>query len=149
MSNFFENQELPYLEIVTLAEDIILPEISTEPLTLEYLQKNNEYKFAYNEYSDIDGKFFFDIYTPMVDKEKVYSKSLPAPSTKGFNGNLHPSSYIDTNYIVLTIPKYIVLNFKDKIPKGTKFLLASVGASTDFEYLRIVGIYSINEENNK
>lgn len=142
MSNYFEQQQINTVERVVLAEDISLPEISTEPLTLQYLETHNEYKLACNEYKDITAKFYINIMTPMVDKKSTYSVNSNSPIMRGHN-NLETGKYKSTNYIKLTIPKYILLNFTKTIPKGTEFLIASVGGSIDLEDIRIIGIYEV------
>lgn len=144
MGNIYDEQELTSIERVQLAEDIELPELPEEPLTLAYLQENEEYKLAFNEYKDMMGKFFLPIMTPLVEKGEVNDESKAPPSTKGHKGSsLETTKYTSTNCIQLVIPKYILLNFKKVVPKGTEFVVASVNNSISIEDMRIVGIYSL------
>lgn len=143
MDNYYDKQQLASVERVKLATDIILPKVTTEPLTLKYLELGNEYKTPFTEYTDMEGKFYITIMTPLVDKSQANKKSQVAPSVRGHKGNLGTNNYSSSNYITLTIPKYILLNFKDKVPKGTEFIVASVGNTVDLDDLRIIGIYSI------
>lgn len=146
-SNYFDQQVLSSVERVKLAEDIILPKLPVEPLTLEYLENMGEYKLAINEYQDTMGKFYLPIMTPLVDKAETNDKLTVAPSTRQHRGsNLRTQSYNTTNFISLVIPKYILLNFKDKVPKGTEFIIASIGSSLDIDDMRIIGIYSLITE---
>lgn len=142
--NFYEKQSLSGLERVILAEEIILPELPEEPLTLAYLEEFGEYKLAFNEYKDTKGKFFMNIMTPLVEKGAVAEKFANSPRTVGHRGKaLNTTDYISTNYITLTIPKYILLNFTGKVPKGTEFLVASIDGSLEVDDIKIIGIYSL------
>ena len=143
-TNFFEKQLLSGLERVVLAEDILLPELPEEPLSLKYLEKFGEYKLAFNEYKDMQGKFFMNIMTPMVQKGEIEEKFSSSPRTVGHKGNgLSTMDYISTNFITLTIPKYILLNFTGMVPKGTEFLIASIDGSLEVEDIKIIGVYSL------
>lgn len=132
MSNYYEDQQISTPEIAVLAEDIVLPEITGNSTNPFYL------------YKDILGKFFLPIMTPMLDKNNIKETQKSSPSTKGHKGNLLiVESCKSTNYISLYIPKYILLNFVNKVPKGTEFIIASIGGSIEIEDMRIIGIYSL------
>jgi len=125
MGNFFENKEL-ITERVKLAEDIFLPE-------------------SINDYKNISAKFYLNIYTPMLDKSKIKSEEKPAPLLSKFNNNnINPSKYEQSNYIELTIPRYILLQFKDKVPVGTEFIITCIG-EFKINHFRIIGLYTIEE----
>ena len=125
MGNFFENKEL-ITERVKLAEDIFLPE-------------------SINDYKNISAKFYLNIYTPMLDKSKIKSEEKPAPLLSKFNNNsINPSKYEQSNYIELTIPRYILLQFKDKVPAGTEFIITCIG-EFKINHFRIIGLYTIEE----
>lgn len=127
MPNYYDEQQFNTVEKVTLAEDIILPNVDQSPFTV---------------YKDIEAKFFINIMTPLLSKTELNNKVKSSPSNKGNKGeDLRISSYQSSNYIILTIPKYIVLNFTDIIPKGTEFLVASIGGDIDINKMRIIGIY--------
>lgn len=144
IGNFYEKQSLSGLERVILAEEIILPELPEEPLTLAYLEEFGEYKLAFNEYTDMQGKFFMNIMTPLVEKGEVAEKFASSPRTIGHRGKeLNTMDYVSANYITLTIPKYILLNFKKSVPKGTEFLVASIDGSLEVDDIKIIGIYSL------
>lgn len=145
MSNYYEEQQIGTIERAVLAEAVNLPAVTTEPLTLSFLEGGGEYKIATNEYKDITGKFFLNIMTPLVDKGSASKRGESAPSTRGHCGDsLTTTNYSSSNYISLVIPKYILLNFIGSIPKGTEFIVASIGGSVEIEDMRIIGIYSSN-----
>ena len=125
MGNFFENKEL-ITERVKLAEDIFLPE-------------------SIDDYKNTSAKFYLNIYTPMLDKSKIKSEEKPAPLLSKFNNNsINPSKYEQSNYIELTIPRYILLQFKDKVPAGTEFIITCIG-EFKINHFRIIGLYTIEE----
>ena len=141
--NYYETEKFTSAERVQLAEDIILPTLPKEPLTHSYLKYQGEYRLAFNEYHDVEGKFYLPIMTPLVDKSSAVNTRRSAPSTKTHKGStLNTSSYNTSNYITLTIPKYIVLNFTDRIPAGTEFIVVSIGDSLNIKDMRIIGIYT-------
>jgi hypothetical protein len=131
MGNFYEDRVL-VTERAKLAEDISLPE-------------------SIDDYKNIQAKFYLNIYTPLVDKSNIKSQSKSAPSLSKYNNNnLKPSKYEEVNYITLTIPKYILFQFKEKIPKGTEFIVTNIG-ELRIEHFRIIGVYTldIEEDNNE
>lgn len=145
--SYYDEQQIGTIEIVTLAEDIILPELPYEELTHDYLRHIGPYTLAFNVYKNMMGKFFLPIMTPLVDKGDIMDQGRGAPSTRGHRGaSLRTSDYTSANYILLPIPKYILLNFRDKVPKGTKFIMASIGGSLDTDKMRIVGLYTVSVE---
>lgn len=124
--NFYEKKEL-ITERVTLAEDIQLPD-------------------SYEDYENISAKFYFSIYTPLLDKSKLNYEGRPAPSISRFNNNnLNPDKYEQSNYIKLTIPRYILFQFKKVVPKNTDFIITCIG-NFRIENFRIIGIYSLDNE---
>jgi hypothetical protein len=120
-SNFFEKIEL-ITERVQLVEDINLPE-------------------SYNDYEDIKAKFFINIFTPLLDKNKQILETRPAPNNSK-TPSIKGSEYQLSNYIILTIPRYILLNFKDKISAGTEFIITCIG-EFKIEHFKIIGVYTL------
>lgn len=126
--NFYENKKV-IAERVKLAEDILLPE-------------------SYDDYKNISAKFYFYIYTPKLDLSKINETSKPAPNVSKFNNNnLRPDTYNEVNYITLTIPRYILFQFKNKVPAGTEFIITNIGHFR-IENFRIIGIYTLEDEVN-
>lgn len=123
MSNYYEEQQIKTIERATLAEGIKLPK-------------------SMEDYKDTNAKLFLNIMTPMIDKGSTTVNNNPAPSTSGhISNNFNTNSYTSSNYITLTIPRYILLNFKDSVPQNTEFIIASVGGSLDLGNMRVIGIY--------
>ena len=104
---------------------------------------------------DIEGKFYMKLMTPSANTDKIIERN--------------ENGIEKANYILLTIPAYLVLSFmlpyakispypygdnytlvynKDQftIPKGTKFLVSFVGGVLRLERLSIVGIYFEDED---
>ena len=133
------------IEIAELQEDILLPELPKEKLTLSVLQKYEElgktYDFPHDTYEDMIGNFYIPILFPLVENGESTEIEYEAPSAQILNGSVQGSSYVERNFVSLMIPKYIVMQFIDVIPKGTKFLVGFVGGSTSIENLSIIGLY--------
>lgn len=128
MGNFYEEGKL-ITERVKLAEDIILPE-------------------SYDDYKNTKAKFHLYVFTPLLDQETIKSTTKSAPSLSKFNNNnLKPSKYDEVNYITLTIPRYILFQFKNKVPKGTEFIVTNIGYFR-IDHFRIIGVYTLDEEDN-
>ena len=126
MSNFFEQKRL-ITERVKLAEDITLPE-------------------SIDDYENIKAKFYINIFTPLVNKSETRIEYRSAPSTKIYNNNkLNPSDYQQSNYITLTIPRYILFQFKNNIPKDTEFIITCIG-EFKINHFRIIGVYTLDSE---
>ena len=126
MSNFYEDKKL-ITERVKLAEDIILPE-------------------SINDYKNISAKFYINIFAPLLDKTEIRVESKAAPSVRKYNNNnLTPSDYQQVNYITLTIPRYILFQFRNIIPKNTEFIITCIG-EFKIDHFRIIGIYSLDSE---
>lgn len=146
--NYYEKQSVPSIEKVILAEDIELPELPDQELSLDYFKDHSVYKLAINEYDDMKAKFFMPVMTPMKDQEKVEEEDNSSPSSKGQLGesSLQTNNYSTSNCVELVIPKYILLEFVGTIPQGTEFLMASVGGNLNVDDMRIIGLYSTFED---
>lgn len=126
MNNIFEDKSI-ITERVKLVEDIKLPE-------------------SVSEYKNISAKFYFNIFTPLVDKSKVNSQFKSAPNINKYSNNsLSTSDYQQSNYITLIIPKYMLYQFDNIIPKDTEFIITCIG-EFKIEHFRIIGIYTLEEE---
>ena len=126
MINIFEDKSI-ITERVKLVEDIKLPE-------------------SINEYKNISAKFYFDIFTPLVDKSKINTQFKQAPSTNKYSNNgIATSDYQQSNYITLTIPRYMLFQFNKIIPKDTEFIITCIG-EFKVNHFRIIGIYTLDEE---
>ena len=137
------------IELAILQQDIELPELpdpEIDPLTLEtlerYKEEGKEYKLMENEYEDVIGLFYIPILFPLIENGESVELEFDAPSTSNIlNESLSSSKYIERNHISLMIPKYIVMNFKKVIPKGTRFLIGFIGGSMSINNISIIGLY--------
>jgi len=126
MSNFFEDKRI-IAERVKLAEEINLPE-------------------SIDDYENIKAKFYINILTPMLDKSMTKSETKSAPNISIYNNNnLTPSDYEQSNYITLTIPRYILMQFKNKVPIDTEFIITCIG-EFKVQHFRIIGLYTLDSE---
>lgn len=119
MPNFYEQQELPYAEIAVLGEDI----------------EFDSYK------QNITGKFLIPVLMPMQELNNLVKNNISIADIDQTNRKNSISKYSITNYCNLTIPRYLLYNFDNKIEKGTKFIIVSIGGDIDLDNIRIVGIY--------
>ena len=139
-SNYFA------IEIAELQQEIELPELPEDPLTLDTLERyskmGKEYKLMEREYKNMIGNFYIPILFPLVENRESTELIYDAPKTTNIvNNALQGSEYVERNFVSLMIPKYIVMNFKKVIPKGTKFLVGFVGGNTKIVNINIIGLY--------
>jgi hypothetical protein len=93
-------------------------------------------------YKSMKGKFLIPIEIPNLNKTKVVSTNQAAPNVRLGGNRLNSTAYKTGNTLILEIPKYLVMMFDNKIPKGTKFLIASLGEETDADNIRIISLYN-------
>lgn len=141
--------EISHIEIAELQQDVKLPKLpdkDKDPLTLEtlerYARQGKKYKLAEQYYENMIGNFYIPILFPLVENGESTELEFDAPSTSNIlNKSLKAKPYVERNFLALAIPKYLVMCFKDKIPKGTKFLAAFIGGNTSMENISIIGLY--------
>lgn len=119
MSNFYEDQSLPYAEIAVLGEDI------------EITSRNK----------NITGKFLIPVLMPLQNNTEIAENKVSVANIDQSSKKNSISKYSVSNYCKLTIPRYLLYNFDDKIKKGTKFIIISIGGEIDLDNIRIIGIY--------
>ena len=134
------------IELGELIEPIELPELPTEDLSLEVLERyaaeGKKYNLIQNCYEDMIGKFYIPVLFPLVDKGDGPEIFLhDSPKTANIIGNAVGEKYKEYNYISLVIPKYIVMQFRDFIPAGTKFLIGFSGEHKKISNLNVIGLY--------
>lgn len=109
----------------------------------------------FDSIKDIEAEFLVPILTPTIDTSNgdAVTTQSPAPSTRNHsNSSINASTYETSNNVILTIPRYILYQFYDPfqeeytIPKGTKFIVSSVGGEVKVSKMRIIGLYSLPEE---
>lgn len=132
MSNWYDNPNI-VSERIILTKDIIF----TVP-------------------KDIQAEFLVPILTPTMDTTSgnAENREVRPPSTRSQNkvNKVSVEKYTSSNCIILTIPKYIVAEFFDEfllqnyIPKGTIFIMSSIGESLKIDNMRITGYFKLGEE---
>ena len=137
------------LEIGFLQEAIKLPPLPSEELSLsvleQYARSGKTYNLMQNCYKDMIGKFYIPSLFPLIDKSSGPEEFLhKAPSLPKSNDTLKTDKYTELNYVELIIPKYIVMQFRDVIPKDTMFLIGFNGEHKKLSNLNVVGIYGPN-----
>ncbi len=144
MSEFYQNQDLKYTEKAVLLEDIILPELPKFPTMSEIHSGNVYYPRTEELYTDMIGKFSIPITTPLNDNygTPTNKEKTNKPVKNLSNTNLKSSNFKESNFLELAIPKYIVLNFLNRIPKGTEFVVCFVGGGDSLEDIKIIGVYT-------
>ena len=138
------------IELAILQQDIELPEITDHeefPLNYATLFAWNEsdpskyYKLKEHEYKSMIGNFYIPVLFPLIENGESTELIFEAPSTGNIlNESLQAAPYIERNFVTLTIPKYLVMLFKEKIPSGTKFLVGFLGGSNSISNIHIIGI---------
>lgn len=135
--NFYEDLDMRYIEVGILLEDIELPKLPTVQDILE--GKVTTFR-AEELYTDTIGKFCIPILFPLEETAKDKEVIHPVVRNITNDCNLIVSPYQTSNYIELNIPKYILLNFLDIIPAGTRFLLCFIGGDIEIEDIRVIGV---------
>lgn len=133
---FYEEQIMKYSEVAILMEDIKLPKLPT----IDDIIENRVNLFRAEQlYTDQIGKFCIPILFPLETTPK--DVSVPAPNISTVSDTkLNTESYKTSNYIEINIPKYILLNFLDVVPMGTKFIVTFIGGSYEIDDIRIIGV---------
>lgn len=134
---FYEEQIMKYSEVAILMEDIILPKLPSISDIID--RKINKFR-AEQLYTDQIGKFCIPILFPLEEEPKDVSVPAPKLTTVKGSSQLATETYMTSNYIEINIPKYILLNFLDIIPKGTKFIVTFIGGSYEIDDIRVIGV---------
>ena len=145
-SSFYSAKKMGSVEVVTLVNDVPLPSYD-KVLTAAMVQKMYDKgvgKFTpiTTAYSSVMADFYLRIETPNLDTNSKEEKNQAAPTVYQGGNRLNTTSYKTSNTIRLEIPKYIVMLFDNKIPKGTKFLVASLADEADAGNIRIISLYN-------
>ena len=184
--NISDHHSFVYVEQATLVESIKIP-INLDKLTLNYfnpkLKEESKptgsgedsyidsyyefdfekvFSFPWDSLKNVQGKFKIPVLMPTTTSEsEPLDKDARAPRKSGFKGTatMVTSSYQTSNYVSLTIPKYMLYQFigstkmtidnKTKtayctIPAGTIFLISSYGGHQDLSKMRIIGLYTLD-----
>lgn len=131
-------------EIAELQRKIYLPLLPLERLTDQVLAayRYNEtyYWTKEDKFTAVVGNFFVSMLTPLIDNNESTELINDAPKTKTYNNAVEGSEYVTSNFIELVIPRYIVMQFSNVIPKGTKFNVTFFGGASRNKSMRIVSV---------
>ena len=103
---------------------------------------------------DIEVECVVPILTPTMDTSEGFAETteMSSPSTWNISGGeLETKEYESSNCLVLVVPRYIVYQFYDPfkkhnvIPKGTKFIISSLGGKLEVANIRITGFFEAGE----
>lgn len=141
------------IELAELQRTIYLPLLPMERLSHSVLAAYEEEKVPYwskdEVYTSVLGNFYVPMLFPMVENPEESTDMIhPAPENSMLlqDGGYETSEYTTRTYIELVIPKYIVMNFNDTIPKGTMFVVGFVGGSNTIDSMRIMSVAWLPEE---
>lgn len=151
-SSFFDKSSYSYsdalsIELVELQRTIYLPLLPMERLTysvlVAYEEEGVPYWFKDEVYTSVMGNFYAPMMFPMVEnpEESIdMIHSAPENAMLKTEGAYETVEYTTSTYVQLVIPKYIVMNFTDTIPKGTVFVVGAVGGSNTLDQLKILSV---------
>ena len=147
-SNYY-NQRLNN-EIAELQHMIVLPMLPPHKFCMKIAAAYDElglnYEFAEAKYGDVEGNMYITMMTPLIENGESTEMEFGAPSTENILGEgLHTVEYKESNFVRVMIPRDIVLNFRKKIPVGTKFSITHVGGSSDIAALKVSSVIDRGE----
>lgn len=135
-----------HIERAILLEDVILPELPKFVVKGHHGHSGHSpilKPYSIDIYKDQIGKFSIPILTPTNANYSDPVDNIAPPVSTGniiSDGPVRASSYVQSNYIELKIPRYITLNFIDKIPKLTEFIVTFIGDSYEIDDVKIIGV---------
>ena len=149
-TKIYNAKQLGTVEVATLVKDIPLPSYD-KVLTASMVQKMvlqgvGSFTPITTAYSSVKADFYINIEIPNLSKEDKIDELKAAPQILHGGNRLNTSSYRTTNTIRLEIPKYLVMMFDGKIPKGTKFLVTSLADKADAKNIRIISLYNASPD---
>lgn len=129
------------VEIAELQRKIYLPLLPLEKLTDQvlgaYRYNNTYYWTKEDKYTAMVGNFYIPMLTPLVENRESTEIINAAPKV---NADISSSRYITSTYIELVIPRSIVLQFNNLIPKGTKFIVSFFGGNSRNDSIKILAV---------
>ena len=161
-SSFYDRVSNSYsdtlsIEIAELQRTIFLPLLPMERLTYSVLAAYEDeglpYWFKDEVYTSVLGNFYMPLLFPMVENpEESTDMEHDAPDSGHViqddkkRSPYKTEAYTTRTYVELIIPKYIVMNFTDTIPKGTRFVVGYIGGSNSIESMKILSVAQLNTE---
>jgi hypothetical protein len=90
------------------------------------------------------GNFYIPLLFPLVEDGESTTVVHSAPQVKNVatDSKLEASSYKTNNFVPVIIPRHIIMQFSNLIPKGTKFNVSFIGGSSSNYSIKI---NSVNE----
>lgn len=144
--NYYNSKQIGNVEVVTLVHDIPLPsydkKLTASMVKQMYDTGTGSFTPITTAYKAMKADFYINIETPNLDTKEKIIKQQAAPRLQQGGNRLNTESYSTGNTIRLEIPKYLVMMFDNKIPKGTKFLIASLADKVDTNNIRIISLYN-------
>ena len=141
------------IELAELQRDIYLPLLPMERLThsvmVAYEDEGLPYWFKDEVYTSVLGNFYIPMMFPMVentDESTDMVHSAPENAKLKETGGYKTEEYTTRTYVELVIPKYIVMNFTDMIPKGTTFIVGFIGGSNSIDSIKILSVAWLPDE---
>ena len=149
-NDYYNNIENTYSaslsnEIAILQRKVYLPLLPLEKISdfvlAAYRYLGKTYCFKDDVYKAKEANFYISMIAPLVEDGESTDIIHMAPNTTNIiNGDFQTSDYKTRNYVKLIIPRNIVLQFSNLIPKGTKFNVSFVGGSDSNYAMKIVSV---------
>ena len=133
-------------EIAELQRKIYLPLLPLERLTstvlATYEKLGKYYWFKEDVYEAKTGNFYIPVLFPLEENGDSTDIVHAAPNTRNTlnSDKLATSDYVTRNYINLTIPRHIVMQFSNLIPAGTKFNVSFTGGSSSNQSIKVLSV---------
>lgn len=149
ISNYYS--ESLSIEKIKLQRTVILPPISEEYIdyrTLEaYSEIDAQFILPEDAYTDVLANFYLPLISPMVEdgESTVMKHKAPEIEKVYSNEEFVAEPYDEINFVPLLIPKYIVMNFRREIPKGTEFIASFTGGTLSYGNIHILGVAYVPE----
>lgn len=136
------------IELAELQRTIYLPLLPMEKLSYKVLIAYEELGRSYwtkdDVYTSMIGNFYIPMLFPMVENTaestEMIHKEPKNRNVKSSDIGYGTEKYITRSFVELMIPKHIILQFNDTIPKGTKFNIGFIGGSTTLSSIKILSV---------
>ena len=158
-----EDVELPSITLEPLTSELLAKHHSnTYDSAGRVIKFADPYFMPYQVCTNVIGNFYITMMFPLVNNGDSTVIDYNAPNSSFVvNDSLKGDEYAEQNFVSLIIPKYLAMNFyrypdysnftedglyysgeyKQYIPKGTKFIAGFIGGSDTVSNVSIIGIY--------